>query len=68
MTRILLTGAGFSHTWGGMLSSEVFQYLLGSDELDEKVRRLLLRDRSSKTYLHPSKGLQMLKVSGAISS
>ena len=29
MTRILLTGAGFSRNWGGWLASEAFEYLLG---------------------------------------
>jgi SIR2-like protein len=51
MTRILLTGAGFTYNWGGMLAPEVFQYLLGCAELDEEVRRLLLRDRSFEDVL-----------------
>ena len=46
MTHILLTGAGFSRNWGGMLAAEVFQYLLGCNELDEELRRMLLRDQS----------------------
>ena len=33
---------GFSRNWGGMLAPEVVQYLLGCNELDEKLRRLLL--------------------------
>jgi hypothetical protein len=44
MTRILLTGAGFSYNWGGMLASEVSQYLLGCSEVDEELRRLLWVD------------------------
>jgi SIR2-like domain len=51
MTHILLTGAGFSRNWGGMLAPEVFQYLLGCNELDEELRRLLLRDRSFEDVL-----------------
>jgi hypothetical protein len=51
MTYILLTGAGFSRNWGGMLAPEVFQYLLGCSELDEGLRRLLLRDRSFEDVL-----------------
>lgn len=46
MTRILLTGAGFSYNWGGILASEVLQYLLGCEEVDDGLRRLLWRDRS----------------------
>jgi hypothetical protein len=51
MTHILLTGAGFSRNWGGMLAPEVFQYLLGCNELDEELRRLLLRYRSFEDVL-----------------
>jgi SIR2-like domain len=29
LSRILLTGAGFSHNWGGWLANEAFEYLLG---------------------------------------
>lgn len=39
---ILLTGAGFSYNWGGWLASEVFEYLLGSQHVDEPIRALLL--------------------------
>jgi hypothetical protein len=51
VTRILLTGAGFSRNWGGMLATEVFQYLLGCGDLDLEVRRVLLRDRSFEDVL-----------------
>jgi hypothetical protein len=51
MTHILLTGAGFSRYWGGMLASDVFTYLLGCNELDEELRRLLWRDRSFEDVL-----------------
>jgi SIR2-like domain len=51
MTHILLTGAGFSRNWGGMLASDVFTYLLGCNELDEELRRLLWRDRSFEDVL-----------------
>lgn len=51
MTHILLTGAGFSRNWGGMLASDVFTYLLGCNELDDELRRLLWRDRSFEDVL-----------------
>jgi SIR2-like protein len=47
MTRILLTGAGFSRNWGGWLANEAFEYLLGCTELDEPTRRLLWRSKES---------------------
>src|SRR5262245_36179766 len=47
MTHILLTGAGFSRNWGGMLADDIFQYLLGCDELDDELRRLLWRNRNN---------------------
>jgi hypothetical protein len=45
MTNILLTGAGFSYNWGGMLAEEVFDRLLGCDELDDQTRQLLWKSR-----------------------
>jgi hypothetical protein len=33
-------GAGFSRNWGGMLADDVFQYLLGCNELGDELRRL----------------------------
>jgi hypothetical protein len=47
MTRILLTGAGFSRNWGGWLASEAFEYLLGCSEIDEETRKLLWRSKES---------------------
>src|SRR6516225_3602684 len=47
MTRILLTGAGFSRNWGGWLASEAFEYLLGCTEIDQETRRLLWRSKES---------------------
>jgi hypothetical protein len=41
MGCILLTGAGFSHNWGGWLANEAFEYLLGAPELDDGGRDLL---------------------------
>ena len=41
MPHILLTGAGFSHNWGGWLAKEAFEYLLGSDQVDGGIRKLL---------------------------
>jgi hypothetical protein len=39
----LLLGAGFSHNWGGWLASEVFEYLLGDEEViaNDNLRTLL---------------------------
>lgn len=47
MTRILLTGAGLSHNWGGWLASEAFEYLLGCPELDGRTRQLLWRSKET---------------------
>jgi hypothetical protein len=47
MTRILLTGAGFSRNWGGWLASEAFEYLLGCAEIDREIRQLLWRSKES---------------------
>jgi hypothetical protein len=41
MTHLLLTGAGFSKNWGGLLASEVFNDLLSGDELDDTTRDML---------------------------
>ena len=42
---ILLLGAGFSRNWGGWLASEVFEYLLGCEEVDDALRTVLLQHR-----------------------
>jgi len=47
MTRILLTGAGFSRNWGGWLANEAFEYLLGCTEIDQETRNLLWRSKES---------------------
>jgi hypothetical protein len=44
--HILLTGAGFSHNWGGYLAKEAFDYLLGVTEQDEDLRSLLWADQA----------------------
>jgi hypothetical protein len=41
MSHYLLTGAGFSRNWGGWLANEVFEYLLGAAEVDDKLRSIL---------------------------
>jgi len=46
MTKILLTGAGFTRNWGGWLASEAFEYLLQSRELDAALRRELWSDKN----------------------
>src|ERR1700685_4009425 len=47
MTYILLTGAGFSRNWGGLLADDMFSRLLGSKLLDDELRRMLWRDRAN---------------------
>ncbi len=47
MTHILLTGAGFSFNWGGLLASDMFSRLLGSTLLDEPLRQMLWRNREN---------------------
>jgi hypothetical protein len=41
MPHILLTGAGFSRNWGGLLANEAFEYLLGSSRVDSVLRQSL---------------------------
>jgi hypothetical protein len=45
-SHILLTGAGFSHNWGGYLAREAFDYLLGVTEYDDDLRRVLWADQA----------------------
>jgi len=45
MRHLLLTGAGFSHNWGGYLASEAFEYLLSITEADDDLRGVLWRDK-----------------------
>jgi len=47
MTRILLTGAGFSRNWGGWLATEAFEYLLGCPEIDAELRNRLWQSKST---------------------
>ena len=41
MPHYLLIGAGFSRNWGGWLANEVFEYLLGAPEVDDRLRTIL---------------------------
>jgi hypothetical protein len=45
MSRILLTGAGFSKNWGGWLANEAFEYLIGNSQVDDNLRSLLWRSK-----------------------
>jgi len=45
MTRIILTGAGFSHNWGGWLASEAMEYLLGCPEITQGIRATLWKHK-----------------------
>lgn len=44
MTRVLLTGAGFSKNWGGLVASEFFSRLL-KENLGDRARELLFKYR-----------------------
>lgn len=41
--HFLLTGAGFSKNWGGLLASEVFNDLLSAPDIDQATRQMLFR-------------------------
>lgn len=49
MRHILLLGAGFSRNWGGLLANEVFDYLIGRDEVaqDRYLKNLLWNHRTT---------------------
>ena len=49
MKHILLLGAGFSRNWGGLLADEVFDYLIGQDEVaqDGYLKSLLWNHRTT---------------------
>jgi hypothetical protein len=47
MTFVLLTGAGFSHNWGGPLASELFNTLLSDPDIDDRTRDLLFDSRGA---------------------
>jgi SIR2-like domain len=54
MQHFLLLGAGFSRNWGGWLSSEVFEYLLGCPEISSNapLRRALWKTKDSGGFEH----------------
>jgi hypothetical protein len=47
MPNLLLTGAGFSHNWGGWLASEAFEYLLGAPQVDSYLRSALWQAKNN---------------------
>src|SRR5690349_13224160 len=47
MPHYLLTGAGFSYNWGGWLASEAFEYLLGSNDIDDEMRAFLWANKEA---------------------
>ena len=57
-TFILLTGAGFSHNWGGMLASEVFENLLSDKGLDKKTRDMLFEAQEAGGFEDVLAGLE----------
>lgn len=54
MKTILLLGAGFSKNWGGWLSKEVFEYLLGCEDIQNNKQLLNL------LWAHQEKGFEEL--------
>jgi hypothetical protein len=49
MSHYLLTGAGFTHNWGGWLADEAFEYLLGCSEITPHIRNLLWKNKVAHT-------------------
>lgn len=51
--RVLLTGAGWSHNWGGQLASDVWSCLIGHPAVtkNDPLRQLLLREPSFEAAL-----------------
>lgn len=49
MNHLLLLGAGFSRNWGGWLANEVFEYLLGCEQIqqDDYLKTLLWKSRNT---------------------
>lgn len=69
----LLTGAGWSHNWGGRLASEVWQSLIGHTivKRNEPLRKMLLDEPSfeaalAKTYAAPFADRDRQKLENAI--
>jgi hypothetical protein len=52
LRHLLLTGAGFSRNWGGWLAYEVFEYLLGCDEISNspQLRQLLWQHQQQNGF------------------
>ena len=47
MPDILLTGAGFSRNWGGWLTNEVFEYLLGCPEMTQDIHTAIWKSKNT---------------------
>ncbi len=64
--KVLLTGAGFSRNWGGLLASEFFNRLIGNAYINssDNLRALLLQETNFEAALHMarSKGLSANEV------
>lgn len=52
-TRTILTGAGWSHNWGGWLAREIWQELIGDSNVqaNDRLRKLLLGQSSFEIAL-----------------
>ncbi|KAA0075883.1 SIR2 family protein [Tardiphaga sp. P9-11] len=48
MKYVLLTGAGFSRNWGGWLAEEVFEYLIGQEEVGPRLKGRLWAHRDRR--------------------
>ena len=61
MNSILLLGAGFSRNWGGWLADEVFDYLLGCEEIvnDAYLKQILWKHKNSGGFEHALAQIQL---------
>jgi hypothetical protein len=64
MPHFLLTGAGFSKNWGGLVASEFFSRLLG-EQLDFNTRNLLFTSRSKGGFETVMTNLQAVRNNSA---
>ena len=55
--RVLLTGAGFSRNWDGLLASEFFNRLISHENINssDNLRALLLQETNFEAALHKAK-------------
>jgi SIR2-like domain len=56
VVAMLLTGAGFSRNWGGLLANEAFEYLLGCKEIDGALRDRLWKTKEARKNFEDTLG------------